>query len=126
MRTLIVPGIVIIMISGLLTWTTTALAQDSWTLTVNLLNVPFGFHKIYVLVKGPFGADLGEWVNNQINPHTTFTLLKNEFPSGYYFKICASTNSLGTYPCSTYMSTGNNQTLNWDFNSSRVGHSSLE
>ncbi len=117
MRALIVAGIVIVMILGLLASTTTALAQDSWTLTVNFLNVPFGIHKVYVLVKGPFGADLAEWVNNEINPHTTFTLLKNEFPSGYYFKICASTNSLGTYPCSTYRSTGNNQTLNWDFSS---------
>ena len=118
MRTLIVFGIFIVVISGLLAWTTTALAEDSWTLTVNLLNVPFGVHKIYVVVKSPFGSDWTEWVDNQINPHATFPLLKNEFPSGYHFKICAGTNSLGTHPCSTYMSTGNNQTLNWDFNSS--------
>jgi hypothetical protein len=26
-------------------------------LTVNLLNVPFGVHKIYVVVKSPFGSD---------------------------------------------------------------------
>ena len=116
MRTLIVAGTFVVMISGLLVWTTTALGQDSWTLTVNLRNVPIGVHKIYVVVKSPFGSDWTEWVDNKLNPHAVFPLLKDEFPSGYYFKICASTNALGAHPCSTYKSTGNNQTLNWYFN----------
>lgn len=72
-----------------------AQSQD-WIMTVNLYNVPFGVDKVFVEVKGPFGADQWQWVPNGIQPSTTFSLSGNDFPSGYNLQLCAGTGLLAS------------------------------
>lgn len=84
---------------------TTALAQtNDWTLTVYLKNVPFGTDKVYVEVKGPFGNNYYEWVTNQVDPSTTFSMSGSEFPQDYNYQVCAGTGLLGSIlpSCSSF------------------------
>ena len=67
-----------------------------WNLTVNLKNVPFGTDRIYVQVRGPFGNNYYQWVQNGVKPSATFLLSGSEFPEGYFYQICVGTGFLAT------------------------------
>jgi hypothetical protein len=98
-------------------------AQSSdWTMTVNIINAPFGANKIFIEAKGPFGADLWRWVPNQVNPSTSFSMSGSQFPEGYNFQLCGGTGILASIlpPCSTLTHTGGDQTFTWTFNWMRV------
>jgi hypothetical protein len=50
-------------------------------------------------------------ISNTVNPSTTLYLSGNDFPAGYYFKICTATGLTATiFPaCRTLVSSGNDQ-----------------
>jgi hypothetical protein len=69
-----------------------AKAQSSdWTLTLYPTNVPFGTDKIFLQVKGQYGADVWRWIANQQNPSTSFNLSGSQFPTGHDFLVCMGT-----------------------------------
>jgi len=66
-------------------------ALVDWNLTVNLKEVPFGPDRIYVQVRGLFGNNYYQWVQNGVNPSATFILSGNEFPEGSFYYVCVGT-----------------------------------
>jgi len=93
-----------------------AQAQSAnWNLTVNLYRIPFGTDKIYVEVRGPFGNIYYQWVQNGVNPSTTFSLSGSEFPQGYYYKICVGTGLLASLlpTCNQFAHNGGDENVSW-------------
>jgi hypothetical protein len=47
--------------------------EDSFIMTVNFQNIPFGVDKMYVEAKGPFNDNIYQWVANGIDPVAQLT-----------------------------------------------------
>ena len=75
------------------------------TLTVHVVGVPFGDSTLHIEVQGPFGSHLYDNIPNAQHPSTAFNMPGNEYPIGYYYKICVSSNIVGFFlpHCSQYV-----------------------
>ena len=87
-----------------------------WNLTVNLYHTPFGTNQIYVEVKGPFGNNYYQWVQNGISPSTTFSLSGSEFPEGYNYQVCVGTGLLASIlpTCNFFVHRSGDETVSWN------------
>ena len=75
----------------------------AWTLTINVVDKPFGDDKAWVEVKGPDGytkSQWYEWSTIKTGPSTgkvTMDMPENSFPSGEQYEVCASSGDLRPY-----------------------------
>jgi hypothetical protein len=66
-----------------------AFAQYSdWNLTVYPVNVNWGDSSITVTVKGPYGWQQTQTINNGPNPYATFVISGNDVPPNTQYRVC--------------------------------------
>jgi hypothetical protein len=72
----------------------------AWTLTVKLIEKPFGDDKAWVEVKGPDGFEEGywyDWGDIKTGPSTAtvnIEMSESSFPSGEQYQVCVSSKTL--------------------------------
>jgi hypothetical protein len=75
----------------------------AWTLTVNLVDKPFGDDEAWVEVRGPDGyrdSAWYDWSSIKTGPSTgkvALTMPDSAFPSGEPYEVCASSGDLRPY-----------------------------
>ena len=75
---------------------TPAQSTPDWTLTVNVVGVPFGDSTLNLEVRGPFGSHLYDSIPNSQYPRTAFNMPGDQYPTGYYYRVCVS-NIVGLF-----------------------------
>jgi hypothetical protein len=76
---------------------TYAQSTQDWTLTVYVVRVPFGESTIHLEVQGPFGNHLYDNIPNSQHPSTAFDMPGDQYPTGYYYRVCVSSNIVGFF-----------------------------
>ena len=75
----------------------------AWTLTVNLVDKPFGDDEAWVEVRGPDGyrdSAWYDWSSIKTGPSTgkvSLNMPESAFPSGEPYEVCASSGDLRPY-----------------------------